>query len=106
MLRPVRLRSFIVVAVAVLLSTAAPPLPAVHAAPQTDIWTDYYDCALNVVGEKFRGCDSTGFNMGQLSGQFRTIESCSCGGTTCTYTWWEWNGSGWTLLPGEPSPDC
>jgi|GEM_PF-2324373 len=107
MLKTIRARSIIVVAVAVLLATAIAPPPRATAAPQTDILTDFYDCALNQVGEKFRGCDSTGYNQGQLSGYFKEIESCSCGGTTCTYSWWRWNGSGWDYLgTSEPLPEC
>jgi hypothetical protein len=71
MLKTIRARSIIVVAVAVLLSTAIAPPPRVKACPSSDIWTEYYDCALNQVGEKFRGCDCSGFDWGQLSGYFK-----------------------------------
>ncbi len=100
-----RIRSLAVIAIAVVLSTAVPPAP-VHAAPGSDIWTFYYDCALNEVGQKFRGCDSTGFNWGQLSGAFKDIENCSCETTLCQDTWYEWNGSVWVPLSGPPSPSC
>jgi hypothetical protein len=105
MITSVRVRYF-VMTVAVILSTSIHRTP-VQAAPGTDIWTDYWDCGMNQVGEKFRGCDSTGYNWGQLSGEFKSIESESCGGTTGTTTWYQWNGSTWVYLPGgEPAPDC
>jgi hypothetical protein len=98
------IRTFALAAVAAFaLTTSAPPA---EAAPTTDIWTHYYDCALNMVGEKFRGCDSTGYNWGTLSGHYREIESCSCGGTTCTSTWYIWNGSQWVYINYEPGVDC
>jgi len=107
MLNTIRARSIIVVTVAVLLSTAIAPPPRATAAPGSDIWTEFYDCALNQVGEKFRGCDSTGFNWGQLSGYFKEIESCQCEGTSCTESWYKWNGTGWVYIgSSEPAPEC
>jgi hypothetical protein len=105
MLATLRIKSFIVVAVAVILSTAIAPSP-VQAGPESDIWTFFYDCALNEVGQKFRGCDGTGFDWGQLSGYFKEVEVCSCGGTGCETNWYEWDGSFWVPLPGPPSPAC
>jgi len=90
--------------VGILLSV---PSSHIEAAPGSDIWTHYYDCSLSYLGEKFRGCDSSGYNQGQLSGYYKEIESCSCEGTTCTTTWYKWNGSTWTYLGmTEPTPDC
>jgi hypothetical protein len=87
-----------------LLATSAPQL---QAAPGSDIWTHYYDCDLSIVGEKFRGCDSSGYNWGQLSGYYKEIESCSCEGTTCQSSWYKWNGSTWVYIgTTAPSPDC
>jgi hypothetical protein len=105
MFTSVRVR-YLVLTVAVILSTTVYRNPA-QAAPGTDIWTDFYDCGMNQVGEKFRGCDSTGFNWGQLSGEFKSIESDACEGTTGSINWYKWNGSNWVFLPdGEPAPDC
>jgi len=106
MLKTIRARSIIVVAVVVLLSTAIAPPPQVKACPSSDVWTEYYDCALNQVGEKFRGCDCSGFDWGQLSGYFKEIEGCSCDGPGCNITWYKWNGSSWDQLSGPPSPEC
>lgn len=91
--------------VAALALTAAPP--RTDAAPATDIWTIYYDCSMHWMGEKFRGCDSTGYNMGITNaGYFKNTESCSCYGTTCTNRWYKWTGTTWTQLPGEPAAEC
>ena len=85
----------------------ATPTSHTSAAPSTDIWTHFYDCSLSIVGEKFRGCDSTGYNWGQLSGAFKEIESCSCEGTTCRSSWYQWNGSVWVYIgTTAPSPTC
>jgi hypothetical protein len=106
MLKTIRARAIIVVAAMVLLATAIAPPPRATASPGSDIWTEYYDCALNQVGEKFRGCGGSGFNWGQLSGYFKEIEACSCSEPTCTDTWFKWNGSSWVQLSGPPSPEC
>ena len=100
-----RIRSAIVLAafVAFLFTAIAPPAKAV---PTSDILTIYYDCAMNEVGWKYRGCDGTGVNSGQLSGYFREIDATSCEDDSYSDTFWKWNGSGWDLLPGEPTPEC
>jgi hypothetical protein len=97
------LRLFVVIAIVAL---ALPSAPVADAAPTSDILTSYFDCAGNFVGEKFRGCDSTSSNWGELSGAYKEIESCQCEGTDCTFTWYAWNGTAWVVIPGEPSPSC
>jgi hypothetical protein len=100
----VRLSAILIVAAIVFPATA----PAAKAAPTTDIWTDFYDCSMQWTGTKFRGCDSTGFNQGVTSGgYYKHIESCQCEGSSCTDTWYKWNGASWTMIAGEPNPpDC
>lgn len=94
-------------AVVFILAFAISTIPApVVAAPGSDIWTEYFDCHLNPIGEKFRGCNSTSYNWGASIGHFMAQEVCPCNGTACTYTWYVWNGSGYTKLPGQPSPAC
>lgn len=96
----------LLVLAAIIASVAAPATPPVQASPTSDIWTHYYDCNLNQVGEKFRGCGSLGYNQGQLSGKYKEIEACSCEGGGCNISWYEWNGSSWVALPGPPTPSC
>lgn len=94
-------------AVVFILSLCFGTVPTpVEAAPTGEIFTDYYDCALNHVGSRFRGCGSWGSNWGQQSGHFKLVESCACEFAYCTFTWYVWNGTGWTRLPGEPTPAC
>jgi hypothetical protein len=96
-----------VAVVAVMLLPTAASAPPAQAAPATDIWTQYYDCALIWQGEKFRGCDSTGYNTGITAGYYKSVESCSCGGTTCTNSWYIWDGTRWSYIgANEPSPAC
>jgi hypothetical protein len=99
-----RVFAILVVAAIVFPVTA----PRVDAAPATDIWTHYYDCAMIWMGTKFRGCASTGQNYGIVTGgYYKNTESCSCTGTTCTNRWYKWNGTGWTQIYAEPNPpDC
>jgi hypothetical protein len=58
--------------------TFAPPMKA---APCQDIFTTYYDCALNVVGYRYLFCGGGSNTWGTLSGAFKEIETnpCSCG---------------------------
>jgi hypothetical protein len=98
------IRALVILTLTVVFSSSN--APTLQAAPGSDIWTHYYDCDLSYLGEKFRGCDSTGYNMGQLSGTYKEIESCSCNGTSCTSTWYQWNGTSWVHIAGEPSPSC
>lgn len=98
-----RVLAILLVAAVVFPATA----PRVDAAPATDIWTFYYDCSMQWMGEKFRGCDSTGHNIGITNaGYFKNIESCSCEGTTCTNRWYRWNGTTWIQISGEPAAEC
>ena len=98
--------AYVVVALSVLLVTPAVTPPAT-AAPVTDIWTHYYTCDMVLNGWKFRGCDSTGGNWGTLSGYYKEIESCSCQGSTCTITWYQWNGTTWINIgSNEPPHAC
>ncbi|HEX2832706.1 MAG TPA: hypothetical protein VHW00_06805 [Thermoanaerobaculia bacterium] len=93
-------------ATAFALLLAVPMVPA-NASPVNDIWTVYYDCGMHWMGEKYRGCDSTGYNTGVTTGAtFKLISSCQCEGTTCTDTWYRWNGSTWIQIAGEPAPEC
>lgn len=98
----------LLVAVLILASvTLSFPGTKVEADPSSDIWTHYYDCALNQVGEKFRGCGSLAYNQGTLSGYYKEIEACSCEGSSCSITWYVWNGTGWTYIgTSTPSPAC
>lgn len=104
-MRTILVRSFFILTLTVgALTTHA---PTATAAPGSDIWTRYYTCDMVWLGEKFRGCDSTGYNTGVLSGYFKEIESCSCEGTTCTTTWYQWNGTTWINIGHtEPPHAC
>jgi len=83
--------------------TFAPPAKA---APCQDIFTTYYDCALNEVGHRYLFCGGGSSSGGTLSGAFKEIETdpCSCG--DFSDNWYQWNGSTWVLLSGPPSPTC
>jgi hypothetical protein len=105
MFAAIRVRSFIVLAALTVTAFTIRPTP-VQASPSSDIFTTFYDCALNEVGWKWRGCDSQGQDWGQLSGHFKEIEASSCEGGGNSDTWYVWNGTGWSGLPGQPSPDC
>ncbi|HUR80575.1 MAG TPA: hypothetical protein VM733_07400 [Thermoanaerobaculia bacterium] len=96
-----------VLLVTLALSFAFTPAQPAVAAPGSDIFTDIYDCSMTWVGGKFRGCDSTGANWGQQTGYFKSIEACSCEGTTCTISWYKWDGAHWNYIgASEPAPEC
>lgn len=93
--------------IAVLLLIASTTFaPTTKAAPCQDIFTTFYDCALNEVGWRWQGCGGGFSSSGQQSGAFKEIETspCTCGSTTDN--WYQWNGSTWVLLSGPPSPTC
>jgi len=84
-------------------TTFAPPMKA---APCQDIFTTYYDCALNEVGYRFLSCGGGVSTSGTLSGAFKEIETSPCDCGSYTDNWYQWNGSSWVLLSGPPSPTC
>lgn len=98
--------SGLLVAVLFLVASASFAPPA-HATGCSDIWTTYYDCALNEVGWHVVLCSGGSTGSGQQSGAFKEVEldPACCGGTP-TYRWYQWNGSTWVLLSGAPSPTC
>jgi hypothetical protein len=83
-------------------STFAPPA---NALPCDDIFTTYYDCALNEVGWKEASCNGF-WSSGTLSGAFKEVQTspCTCG--DYSDTWYQWNGTSWVALSGPPSPTC
>ena len=98
--------SRIALAVALLLAslTVAPPSKATGC---SDIFTTYYDCCLNEVGSRYVLCSGGSGSSGTLSGAFKEVEvDPSCCGGTPTVTWYQWNGSSWVQLSGEPAPGC
>jgi len=52
-------------------------------------------------------CTGSSGSTGTLSGAFKEVETdpACCGGVP-TMKWYQWNGSSWVLLPGEPSAGC
>ena len=82
--------------------------PATQATGCSDIFTTYYDCCMNEVGSRWVLCSSGGSgSTGTLSGAFKEVElDPSCCGGVPTVKWYQWNGSSWVLLSGEPSPGC
>lgn len=83
-------------------STFAPPA---NALPCDDIFTTYYDCALNEVGWREVSCNGTG-SGGTLSGAFKEVETSPCECGDYSDTWYQWNGTSWVVLSGPPSPTC
>jgi hypothetical protein len=92
-------------ALLLLIASTATFAPPAHALPCQEIITTYYDCALNVVGERFVGCSGTS-TSGTLSGAFKEVETepCTCG--DFSDSWYQWNGSMWVAISGPPSPTC
>ncbi|HET7433443.1 MAG TPA: hypothetical protein VFN10_01885 [Thermoanaerobaculia bacterium] len=81
--------------------------PSAKATGCSDIFTTYYDCALNEVGSHWVLCSGGSGGTGQQSGAFREVETDpSCCGGTPTVKWYQWNGSSWVLLSGQPTPTC
>ncbi len=80
----------------------------VAAGAQADeIWTTYYNCSMSAVGGSLRECDNGFTTWQQQSGAFKSVERYTCDPITAVGTdWYEWNGSSWVLLSGEPSPSC
>jgi hypothetical protein len=72
-----------------------------------NVYITYYDCALNIVGTSYHGCNPPS-QTGQQSGAFKEVETdpvgIDCGDGSDN--WYQWNGSTWVLLPGPPSPTC
>lgn len=82
--------------------------PVTKATGCSDIFTTYYDCCLNEIGSRWVLCESGGSgHTGTQSGAFKEVEiDPSCCGGTPTVTWYQWNGSSWVQLSGEPAPGC
>lgn len=72
-----------------------------------EVWTTYYDCSMNAVGGSLLECNNRFTPWQQQYGVYKSVERYSCDPITAIGTdWYEWNGSSWVLLSGEPSPSC
>lgn len=92
-----------VVLVLLVLSLAG----SARALNEYEVWTTYYDCALNGVGGSLRECDNGYWWWQQQSGAFKSVERYSCnGGAAGPVNWYAWDGSSWVELPGAPDPSC
>lgn len=102
------LRAWVVFAIAVAGTLTA--VEPVRADPIGEIFTDFYDCSLNHVGWRFRGCGATGWSpgnggqAGQQSGAWKSVatEPCENGGSY-SFNWYRWTGSVWAW---ESGPYC
>lgn len=95
------LRMLFILAITVVTSiTAVPPAQSV---PDSEIYTEFYDCALNFVGWRLRNC-AGGSQSGQQSGAWKRVETSACDGPGgYSLNWYRWTGSTWV---GASAPYC
>src|SRR5688572_23079321 len=98
-----RRSSFVILALLVVSLGAG--LREVDAAPTSDLWTTYYDCALNENGWHLLSCNGRVYSGGTLSGAYRLLEWYGCYDSHYAYQWYYWTGSGWAAFSGPPGPN-
>ena len=80
--------------------------PVASALPKDDIYTLYFNCAMEEVGLHWITCGGGIVTDGQQSGYFRYREWTPCDTGTWHYQWYRWNGTGWTAISGQPTAEC
>lgn len=90
----------------VLLSVTTVTRPA-NALSGKEIDTTYYDACRDEIYERVIGCYGETYTWGTSSAGavYKNISTLECEGSGYTSTWYQWNGSGWTMLSGMP-PHC
>jgi hypothetical protein len=70
-----------------------------------EIDTTYYDACRDEIFERVIGCYGEVYTWGTSSAGavYKNIVQIECEGSGYYSTWYQWNGSGWTMLPGMPA---
>lgn len=100
------MRRYSFVALALLVVSLTAGIRPVDAAPSSEIWDTFYDCALNENGWRVLTCSGRSYSGGILSGAYRLREWSGCYDGSYSSQWYYWNGSWWVAFSGPPGPTC
>ena len=94
-------RVFLALLVLLGATTFAPPAQALP----NEIYTEYYDCNVSVVGWHLIECDATGSSGGVQSGAFKSVLRTRCDGSgVTTLRWYDCTSGTCTLMSSPPTP--
>jgi hypothetical protein len=100
------MRKYSFVALALLVVSFAVGIRDVDAAPSSDIWDTYYDCALNENGWTVLSCNGHRTSSGTLNGAYRLREWYGCYDSSYNSQWYYKSGTSWIAFSGPPGPNC